>query len=89
MKRLPRIVNVTRKPTKCPICGEQIWDIIYGTGDMEEWQFSLAYRKAAMMGGDNIPMRPPVWACSCGCLRFRKVTPDGHDAPVKFSCLQI
>jgi hypothetical protein len=54
---------------------------------MEEWQFSLAYRKAAMMGGDNIPMRPPVWACSCGCLRFRKVTQDGHDAPVKLLLL--
>jgi hypothetical protein len=64
-----------------------IWDIIYGTGDMQEWQFTLAYRKSAMMGGDNIPMRPPVWACSCGCLRFRKVTKDGHDAPVKLLLL--
>jgi hypothetical protein len=54
---------------------------------MEEWQFTLTYRKSAMMGGDNIPMRPPVWACSCGCLRFRKVTQDGHDAPVKLLLL--
>lgn len=35
------------------------------------------------MGGDNIPRRPPIWACSCGCKRFRKVNPDGSDAQVK------
>ena len=35
------------------------------------------------MGGDNIPNRPPVWACHNGCKRFRKVNADGTDAPVK------
>lgn len=25
-----RIMNVNRKPTKCPICGERVVDIIYG-----------------------------------------------------------
>jgi hypothetical protein len=28
MKRLPRIMNVTRKPTKCPVCGEMIWAVL-------------------------------------------------------------
>ena len=40
------------------------------------------------MGGDNIPRRPPIWACSCGCKRFRKVNPDGTDAPVKVKMLK-
>ena len=40
------------------------------------------------MGGDNIPRRPPIWACSCGCKRFRKVNPDGMDAPVKVKMLK-
>ena len=35
------------------------------------------------MGGDNIPRRPPIWACTNGCKRFRKVNPDGTDSPVK------
>ena len=35
------------------------------------------------MGGDNIPRRPPIWACACGCKRFRKVNADGTDIPVK------
>jgi hypothetical protein len=78
-----RIINVKRKPTKCPICGERVVDIIYGTGIMTEIDFALEYRKEGIMGGDNIPRRPPIWAYVCGCLRFRKVNPDGTDASVK------
>ena len=77
-----------RKPTKCPVCGERVVDIIYGTGDMTEIEFMLEYRKEGVMGGDNIPRRPPIWACSCGCKRFRKVNPDGTDAPVKVKLLK-
>ena len=32
----PRIIDVYRKPSKCPACGERVVDIIYGTGDMSE-----------------------------------------------------
>lgn len=56
----PRIINVTRKPSKCPDCGNEVVDIIYGTGDMTESDFLLEYRKSAIMGGDNIPRRPPI-----------------------------
>lgn len=73
-----RIANVLRKPGKCPV-----WDIVYGTGDMTEVEFLYQYRKNASMGGDRIPRRPPMWECSCGCLRFRKVNADGTDAKVK------
>lgn len=84
----PRIINVTRKPSKCPDCGSQVVDIVYGTGDMTEIEFVLEYRKAAIMGGDNIPRRPPIWSCSCGCKRFRKVNLDGSDAVVKVKMLK-
>jgi len=79
MLERPRIIDVTRKPAKCPVCGGQVVDIIYGTGDMTEADFLLEYRQDGYMGGDNIPRRPPIWACSCGCKRFRKVNPDGTD----------
>ena len=82
------IINVTRKPLKCPVCGSPIIDIIYGTGDMTEVDFVLEYRKEGIMGGDNIPRRPPIWSCSCGCKRFRKVNPDGSDAIVKVKLLK-
>lgn len=82
-----KIINVLRKPRKCPNCGEEVWDIIYGTGDMEPWEFLMEYRKSAAMGGDNIPIRPPVWECSCCNTRFRKVKGDGTDAPVKIQLL--
>lgn len=88
MLERPRIIDVERKPTKCPVCGERVVDIIYGTGDMTEIDFMLEYRKEGIMGGDNIPRRPPIWACSCGCKRFRKVNPDGTDAPVKVKLLK-
>jgi len=83
-----RIINVFRKPKKCPVCGESVVDIIYGTGDMTESDFLLKYRKPAIMGGDIIPRRPPIWECSCGCKRFRKVNPDGTDAPVRVKLLK-
>lgn len=83
-----RIVNVLRKPGKCPVCGAAVWDIIYGTGEMTEVEFLYRYRKSASMGGDSIPRRPPLWECSCGCLRFRKVNPDGTDARVKVKTLK-
>jgi len=83
-----RIINVFRKPKKCPVCGESVVDIIYGTGDMTEIEFHLKYRKSAIMGGDNIPRRPPIWECSCGCKRFRKVNYDGTDAPVRVKLLK-
>lgn len=73
-----RIANVLRKPGKCPV-----WDIVYGAGDMTEVEFLYQYRKNASMGGERIPHRPPIWECSCGCLRFRKVNSDGTDAKVK------
>lgn len=88
MLERPRIIDVERKPTKCPVCGERVVDIIYGTGDMTEVDFMLEYRKEGIMGGDNIPRRPPIWACSCGCKRFRKVNPDGTDAPIKVKLLK-
>ena len=34
------------------------------------------------------PRRPPIWACACGCKRFRKVNPDGTDAAVKVKMLK-
>jgi hypothetical protein len=83
-----RIIDVERKPSKCPVCGSEVADIIYGTGDLTEMEFLYAYRKSAIMGGDNIPRRPPIWACMCGCKRFRKVNPDGSYAPVKVKLLQ-
>lgn len=83
-----RIVDVYRKPSKCPVCGESVVDIIYGTGDMSEIEFFFEYRRPGIMGGDNIPRRPPIWACSCGCKRFRKINPDGSDAEVKVKMLK-
>ena len=84
----PRIIDVERKPQKCPVCGERVVDIIYGTGDMTEIEFLMEYRREGMMGGDNIPRRPPIWECVCGCRRFRKVNRDGTDAPVKVKMLK-
>ena len=84
----PRIVDVQRKPRKCPVCGERVVDIIYVTGDMTEIDFLLEYRREGIMGGDNVPRRPPIWACCCGCKRFRKVNADGTDAAVKVTMLK-
>lgn len=86
--RRPRIIDVTRKPSKCPDCGSEVVDIVYGTGDMTESDFLFEYRKSAIMGGDTIPRRPPIWCCACGCKRFRKINEDGTDAPVKVKMLK-
>lgn len=83
-----QIIDVQRKPVKCPVCGGEIWDIVYGTGDMTEVEFFCEYNKPAIMGGDIIPRRPPIWACGSGCKRFRKILPDGSDAPVKVKMLK-
>ena len=85
-----RILNVMRKPVHCPRCGQdsEVWPIIYKTGDMTESEFFMKYRKSAVMGGDNIPRRPPIWGCSCCSTRFRKVNSDGTDAEVKLTLLK-
>ena len=36
-----QIIDVQRKPAKCPVCGGEIWDIIYGTGDLTEIEFRM------------------------------------------------
>lgn len=82
------IIDVLRKPQKCPVCGENVVDIIYGTGDMTNLEFLLQYRREGIVAGDFIPRRPPIWACRCGCKRFRKVNWDGTDAPVKVKLLK-
>lgn len=83
-----RIIDVFRKPSKCPICGSVVVDIIYGTGEMSEIEFALEYRRQGIMGGDNIPHCPPIWACACGYKRFRKVNEDGTDAAVRVKLLK-
>lgn len=83
-----RIIDVYRKPQKCPVCGSEVVPIVYGTGDMTEIEILWQYRKNCIMGGDNIPRRPPIWACSCGCKRFRKINPDGTDALVRIRLLK-
>lgn len=83
-----KIANVLRKPGKCPVFGEPVWDIVYGTDDMTEVEFLYQYRKNTSMGGDRLPRRPPMWECCCGCLRFRKVNADGTDAKVKLKMLK-
>ena len=82
------IIDVERKPRQCPVCKSSVVDLIYGTGDMTEPEFLFEYRREGIMGGDNIPCRPPIWACSCGCKRFRKVNPNETDAPVKVKMLK-
>ncbi len=59
-----------------------------GTGEMKGYQFILKYRKNAILGGDTVPRRPPIWSCSSGCVRFRKVLPNGEDTPVKVKLLK-
>ena len=76
----PRIRDVERKQSKCTKCGERVVDLIYGTGDMTEIEFVMEYRREGIIGGGNIPRRPPIWARGCKC--FRKVNLDGTDAPV-------
>ncbi len=58
--RRTRIINVTRKPSRCPDYGSEVIDIVYSTGNMTESDFLLKYRKSAIMGGNNIPRRPPI-----------------------------
>ena len=48
MLERPRIIDVERKPRKCPKCGERVVDIIYGTGDMTEIEFVMEYRSVNM-----------------------------------------
>jgi hypothetical protein len=78
------IAKATYHWDQAPLIGfrEQV-AIIFGSDDMMEIECLLEYRNEGMMGGDNIPRRPPLWECVCGCRRFRKVNRDGTDAPVK------
>ena len=70
MIEIPRIIDVVRKPRKCPVCGERVVDIIYGTGDMTEIllfekkqkgiSFSLAERKE-LKETSTLTKPLPIW----------------------------
>jgi len=65
----PRIIDVERKPQKCPVCGERVVDIIYGTGDMteillleKEQKVSVHFFGAKKRNQRNIhPTKPPLY----------------------------
>ncbi len=42
-----QIIPVTRKPRKCPVCGNEVIDIVYDTGDMEEWEYTAVSEENA------------------------------------------
>lgn len=83
-----KIIDVLRKPQRCPICGSRVADIIYGSGDLESWEYTFRYRKDGVMGGNEIPDNPPHWGCMAGCLRFRKVLEDGSPSDKKVKLLK-
>lgn len=83
-----RIIDVQRKPMKCPYCGLSVVDLIYGTGDMIPIEYVFEYRREGVPAGDYIPRNPPIWACTCCSKRFRKVLADGSPAPIKVKMLQ-
>lgn len=83
-----KIIDVLRKPARCPICGSRVTDIIYGSGDLDSCEFTFRYRKDGVMGGDEIPQNPPHWACMAGCLKFRKVKEDGTPSEKKVKMLK-
>ncbi len=44
-----KIIDVERKPSECPVCGSEIVDAVYGTGDMTDKDALFMYRKEAIM----------------------------------------
>lgn len=52
-------------------------------GDMTEVDFMRSITRKVSWEVTTFLVVHPFWACSCGCKRFRKVNPDGTDAPVK------
>ena len=65
------IVNVTRKPCKCPNCGGKLIPIIYGEPTLET--FEKAERGEVKLGGCCIHAEgDPQWACSECDTEFMK-----------------
>lgn len=46
----PRIVNVTRKPSKCPDCSSKGIDIVYGTEKYDRKRFFAQISKKCHYG---------------------------------------
>jgi ribosomal protein S27AE len=62
-----KYIEVTKKPRRCPVCGSEVYSILYGMPAMPEEEYFARYHKHVIYGGCIISECDPRWACSkCG-----------------------
>lgn len=65
------MINVIRKPRKCPFCRSRIVDIIYGEPTKED--IKAAEKDESRLGGCLMEPNSPDWQCIKCNAQFRKV----------------
>lgn len=65
------MINVIRKPRKCPFCRSQVVEIIYGEPTKED--IIAAEKDELRLGGCSMEPNAPDWQCIKCNAQFRKV----------------
>lgn len=69
---MKRITTVSRKPRKCPRCGGEVCEILYGKPMCSEEEYFERYGKRVIFGGCCITGDDPEWACLDCQQEFKK-----------------
>jgi hypothetical protein len=63
----------SRKPRKCPLCGGEVVEIMYGEPMMSEEDYFKTYHKHVVYGGCCISEDSPQWQCRiCEAEMYKK-----------------
>jgi len=63
----------SRKPRKCPLCGGEVVEILYGEPMMPEEDYFKTYHKRVVYGGCCISEHSPEWKCRrCEVVIYKK-----------------
>lgn len=66
------VIEVKRKPRKCPICGGEVFEIIHGMPMCSEEEYYRRYGKRVIFRGCGLRENDPEWACIDCKQEFKK-----------------
>ena len=67
----PKTITLNQRPERCPICGGEVWTIVYGEPSYEAYE--KRFENKVVFGGCCITDHDPAWQCiECDALIYQE-----------------